>query len=165
MKTLHVLLASSDRVTMNRIEALVHDICFERVLVEFTRTARVDDFEKLGSCSWLDLIIFSPDNLSSGTQRSSRNVFPEAIRAVREIRKRALMPLVAFGISEDDKMQVYEAGVDIVAGRLLEVDSLRAELTRVLNLPSPARKQAPVSASFFGRLFQLKKRVAKSAVA
>ena len=153
MKTLHVLLASSDRAAMNRIEALVHDVCFERALVECTRTARVDDFEKLGSCGWLDLIVFSPDSLLSASQRNSRNIMREAIRSVREIRKRTLIPFIAFGVSEDDKTQVYEAGVEIVLGRLLESDQLRAELTGVLNLPAPLQKVAPTRWGALGRFF------------
>ncbi len=61
MKTLNILLGSSDRTATNRIEALLRDLCFERAMVECTRTARVDDLEKLGSCGWMDAIIFSPD--------------------------------------------------------------------------------------------------------
>jgi len=140
MKMLNILLGSSDRTATNRIEALLRDLCFERAMVECTRTARVDDLEKLGSCGWMDAIIFSPDNLLSGGRRGLRNVMAETIRAVRQIRKRNLIPFVAFGVSEDDKVQVYDAGVEVVLGPLCESDELRSELARILNLPAPIEK-------------------------
>jgi len=156
MKTLNVLLGSSDRTASNRIEALVHDLCFERAMVECRRTARMDDFEKFGYCGWMDLIIFAPDNLlASAGQRGFRQVMLASLRIVQQIRKQSLMPMIAFGVSEQDKMQVLESGVDVVLGPIWESTQLTAELARILNLPVRIENQPSSSRwHFLGGLFR-----------
>jgi hypothetical protein len=146
MKRLHVLLASSDRTGINRIEALVHDLCFERVMVECKRIAKLEDFEKLSLCSWMDLVIFSPDNLLTSGRTASRNLLAESLRSVRQARKGRFLPFIAFGVSEHNASEVLEAGVEVVLGPVWDREQMRTELGRVLNLP--ARVEEPVPAKW-----------------
>src|SRR5258706_10938761 len=87
MKKLNILLVNSSRDGSNVIEALVRDVCYNRAIVECTRTARVDEFLRMICCEWLDLIIMPPDNLLPGTNhRRFLGSMAEAIRAVQAIR-------------------------------------------------------------------------------
>src|ERR1041385_68480 len=141
MKRLHVLLASSDHAAVNRIEALVHDLCFDRVMVECKRTARLDDFKKLSRCRWIDLVIFSPENLLGSGKPGLRYLLDETLHSVRQVRSQRFLPFVAFGVSEENATEVLEAGVEVVVGPVWAREQLGTELGRVLKLP--ARVEQP----------------------
>jgi len=143
MKRLHVLLGSSDHAAINRVEALVHDLCFERVMVECKRTAKLEDIAKLSLCGWMDLVIFSPDNLLTSGKAAFRNLMAESLRCVRQTRRERLVPFVAFGVAEENASAVLEAGAEVVLGPVWSSEQLRTELSRVMNLPP--RTQKPVA--------------------
>ena len=140
---MHVLLASADRASVNRIEALVHDLCFDRVMVECKRTAKVEEFERLSLCPWMDLVIFSPDNFLASARTPSRNVLTESLRGVRQVRNQRFLSFVAFGVSEENATEVLEAGVEVVLGPVWEREQFRTELARVLKLPGRVEQPAP----------------------
>jgi hypothetical protein len=136
MKTLNVLIASSDRASANRIEALLRDVCFERVMVDCKRSAQIGDIEKHARVGWTDLTILSPDHLlSSSRQRGFPQVMAESLHLIRHIRKQTLMPFIAFGVSAEDTTPVLDAGVETVLGPLWNADYFKNELERILRLP------------------------------
>src|SRR6478752_6657189 len=103
MKRLHVLIASCDRTTANRIEGLLQDVCFERFMVDCRHTTKIADIEKLARVGWTELTILSPDNLLSASgQRGFRQVMAESLQLIRDIRKQALTPFIAFGVPEQN---------------------------------------------------------------
>jgi DNA-binding response OmpR family regulator len=136
MKTLNVLLCNSDRRVANLIEALVRDVCYNQAVVNCTRSAQVEDFIIQARERECDLIIVAPDDLLlAGGRRVPRGSISEAVRAVREIRERRGMPIIAVGISAEFEVALLEAGVDRVMEIPFNCDKLKSAVRQVLNLP------------------------------
>jgi len=156
MKTLHVALGNTDRAVNNRIEAILHDVCFDRALIECARTARTDELVRLACCQWMNLVIFAPDNLLPMTgQKAPARPFAEALRTARVIRSETQVPMIAIGVSEHDKLDLLEAGVNLALGIPFPAEAFRREAEALLNLP-PTESLAtdelnPASAGWFGR--------------
>ncbi len=156
MKTLHVVLGNTDRAANNRIDAILHDVCFERAVIECARTARSDELVRLACCQWMDLVVFAPDNLlPMAGQRMAGGAFAEALRTARVIRSETLIPMIAIGVSEHNKLELLEAGVNLALGIPFPTDAFRREAEALLNLPpkeAPASDQvSPAASSWFGR--------------
>ena len=137
MKTLHVVLGNTDRAANNRIEAMLHDVCFERAVIECARTARSDEMVRLACCQWMDLVVFAPDNLlpTPGLRRGS-GPFAEALRTAAVIRSESQVPMIAIGVSEHNKLELLEAGVNLALGIPFPAEAFRREAESLLNLPS-----------------------------
>ena len=156
MKTLHVVLGNTDRAANNRIEAILHDVCFERAIIECARTARSDELVRLASCQWMDLVIFAPDNLlpTPGLKRPG-GPFAEALRTAAVIRSESQIPMIAIGVSEHNKLELLEAGVNLALGIPFPTEAFRREAESLLNLASTetlaTENLAPPTSRWFDR--------------
>jgi len=156
MKTLNVLLCHSDRRVNNLIEVLVRDVCYNQAVVNCVRSTQVEDFIIQARERECDLVIVAPDDLlPAGGRRVPRGSISEAIRAVREIRERRAVPIIAVGISVEFELALLEAGVDRVLDLPFNCDKLKSEVREVLNLaewvePAAAPERWPL----FGALMR-----------
>ncbi|HEV2394000.1 MAG TPA: hypothetical protein VG146_16730 [Verrucomicrobiae bacterium] len=158
MDTINVLLANADRRTNNLIEAMILDVCFNQAVVHFVRALRIDEFATAGSRAAFDLILVSPDNLlPEATRRNGSVGIEEVTSAVREIKRRHKNPIVAFSVPTDAEYYMTEAGAEVVLGRPFAMDSLRAEVRRLLRMPAHVHEVVEVPApnrwAFAQRLF------------
>ena len=149
MKTLNVLLCHSDRRVNNLIEVLVRDVCYNQAVVHCSRSAQVEDFIIQARERECDLIILTPDALLpvSG-QRVPRGSISEAVRAIREIRQRRVMPIIATDASAEQELLLLEAGVDRVMESPFNCDKLKSTVREVLNLSESVEPVLPVRSSF-----------------
>ena len=144
MKTLNVLLCNSDRRVNNLIEVLVRDVCYNHAVVNFARTAQVEEVIIQARERECDLIIVAPDDLlAAGGRRVPRGSISEAARAVREIRERRGMPIIAIGISLDFELALLDAGVDRVLDLPFNCDKLKSAIREALNLAEWVEPAAP----------------------
>jgi hypothetical protein len=156
MKTLHVVLGNTDRTANNRIETILHDVCFERAVIKWSRTARSDELVRLACCQWTNLVLFAPDNLlpTPGLKRAG-GPFAEALRTASLIRSESLVPMVAIGVSEQNKLELLEAGVNLALGIPFPGDAFRREAESLLNLPptetTPDECVSTVTSGWFDR--------------
>ena len=136
MKRLNLLLCISERRVNNLVEILVHDVCYDQAIVNCIKTTKVDELIFRGSCEEVDLIVIAPDNLRVGSnQRPARGSREEALSAVRLIKKQRLVPIIAVGVSPDEKLSLLEAGADSAFGGLFDQEAFKAEVRRELGLP------------------------------
>jgi hypothetical protein len=156
MKTLRVLIASSDRPAAKRIEGLLLDVCFERAEVDCRCSPNLADIEKLTRFGWPALIILSPDHLlvPSG-QRGFRQIMAESLQLIARIRKQTLTPFIAFSVSEQENTRVLDAGVEAVFGPFWDGDQFKSEIERALRLPARVNQVAePTRWQFLSGLFK-----------
>jgi DNA-binding response OmpR family regulator len=134
MKTVNVLLCYSDRRVSNLIEVLVRDVCYNQAVVHCTRTVRVEDFIIQARERECDLIILAPDELlPSQGQRAPRGSIALALRAIREIRQRRTMPIIATSVPAEQESLLLEAGVDRVLELPFNCDKLKSVVREALN--------------------------------
>jgi hypothetical protein len=145
MKTVNLLLASSDRRVNNIVEAAVRDVCFEQAVVECTRATGVDEFLRQSNSGWVDLIMVEPDNLlPTSKRRGLRPSLEQAADAIRSLKSQRSTPVVALNVAPQNQMALLEAGVDNTFAFPLDSDALKTELRRLLNLSEPV-EAAPSS--------------------
>lgn len=144
MKTVHVLLANSERRTNNLIEVALRDVCYDHALVQCAFTRRLDEALHRGSSEEFSMIFLAPDHLVSGPpQRASRCSTRDGAAAIRTLKSRRSVPIVAVGVRPHDELPLLEAGADRVFGVLFDSDSLRLETRRLLHLPEPVLQPEP----------------------
>ena len=135
MKTLNVLLCNSDRRVNNLIEVLVRDVCYNQAVVNCIRTAQVEDFIIQARERECDLIILAPEDLlPAANRRVPPGSISEAVRAIREIRARRVMPIIATGTSAENELLLLEAGADRVMDLPFNCDKLKSAVREALNL-------------------------------
>lgn len=151
MNTVRILLANSDRRSNNLIEVALRDVCFEQAHVDCYTTTRLDEVLHRGCLGEFQLIILSPDNLVTGPpQRAARCTMDEAVAAIRTLKIRCPVPVIAVGVRPLSELAMLEAGADAVFGILFDRDKLRAELRRVLHMPEPVQAQPEANRWSFG---------------
>src|SRR5208283_1890250 len=102
MKTVNLLLGSSDRCVNNLLEAAVRDVCYPHAVVECSRAQRIDEFVRQGRSKWANLIVVAPDHLLPMlNRRASRLASDEVANAIREIRTRHDAPVFAVNVAAD----------------------------------------------------------------
>jgi hypothetical protein len=146
MKSVHVLVANSDRRLNNLIEVAVRDVCYEQVLVEYETTFRLDEVIHLGCAREFGLIVLAPDHVVIGPpQRASTAKLNDAVRAIQTVKQYRDVPLLVVGIKPHDEMALLEAGAAHAFGILFDRDRLRSEIRLALGLaelveqPEPSR--------------------------
>lgn len=117
---MHLLLGNSEQLLTNFIEVLAQDACADRGLVRTTAVRTVEALILEGLTGRFDLAIVVPRNLiPDGASIRIYNPFSEAAQAVRILKKRSAMPIVAAATLEDDSAEariLWEAGVDGLMG-------------------------------------------------
>jgi len=150
MKTINLLLGNSDRRINNLVEVAVRDVCYDLAVVECHRTARLDELTQRGSCGDFDLIIIAPGHLVLGlVRRNPRDPIEEAVRAIRTIKEHRAVPILGVAVPAEHELRVLMAGAENVFGAFFNVEVMKSEVRRVLNLaekveePAPARSSRP----------------------
>jgi hypothetical protein len=154
MKTVHLLLGSSERRLNSFIEATVLDVCYNRAAVQCTRTSRLGEFVRLSGFGGVDLMILAANHQlpEPGRTESDSEVL---VQAVWTAKNQCSAPLMVLGVASELEYRIREAGADAVAPARPKAEELKAELNRILSLPAP---EEPVSrqsgwslAALFGR--------------
>ena len=136
MTTVKLLLANSDRRSSNLSEVVIRDLCFERAIVECTRTSRIDEFLFLGTREQFDLIIVAPDHLVPEPSRKMAHVpVDEALRGIRRIKRQCAAPVIAVCVPAGYESALIEAGADAALGLFFRSEALEAEIRNVMTLP------------------------------
>ena len=155
MKTVKLLLANSDRRSSNLIEVVIRDVCFERAVVECTRTSRIDEFLFLGTREEFDLIIVAPDHLVPEPSRKTAQVsVDEAVRGIRRIKRHSSPPLIAVCVPQGYESVLIEAGAEGTLGLFFRSEALEREVRRVLTLPERVEAAPRVRWSLVGTLLR-----------
>ncbi len=155
MKSVKLLLANSDRRSSNLIEVVVRDVCFERAVVECTRTSRIDEFLFLGTREQFDLIVVAPDHLMPEPSRRTAQVsLDEALRGIRRIKRQSSAPLIAVCVPQGYEPVLIEAGAAATLGLFFRSEAIEAEVRRVLTLPEQVEVAPQVRWSLAGALLR-----------
>jgi CheY-like chemotaxis protein len=159
MKTINILLASGERRTNNLIQTLVLDVCYNQAAVNCFQTGRVDELLARGGREGIDLVVVHPGHLSPEPSRRSQTVkIAEVAQAIRAIKAQRFVPVIAVGVSAEDELPLFEAGADGVLRNPFNSEALRAEVTRLLQLPQPVQEAEQTRRSlvaFFARGLEL----------
>jgi hypothetical protein len=136
MNTVHLLLACAERRLSNPVEAAIRDACYEHAIVACTRTARVDDFFRLGCKDGFDLIVVTPENqLPMPSQKTtSDGLVEESLNAIRTIKSQRFTPIIAVAVAPEYEGLLAEAGADSVLIRPFDSEGFKLEVRRLLGL-------------------------------
>src|SRR5258708_3436126 len=155
MKNIKLLLANSDRRSSNLIEVVIRDVCFERAIVECTRTRRIDEFLLLGTRVQFALIIVAPDHLVPELSRKTAHVpVVEAVHGIRRIKRRSSAAVISVCVPQGCESVLIEAGAEATLGLFFRSEALEAELRRVLVLPEQIEAAPQVRWSLVGALLR-----------
>ncbi len=151
MKTVNLLLASSDRRVNSIVEAVVHDVCYEQAVVQLTRAPGVEEFIRQSGCDWLDLILVAPDSLlPAGNRRGARVTLEQTAEAIRSLKRQRSTPVLAVNVPPENQLTLLEAGLDNAFAFPLDSDALRVEVRRLLRLSERVEPVEPSKASLLG---------------
>ncbi len=161
MKTINVLLASTERRTNNLIQAVVLDVCYDRAAVNCIQTGRVDELQARGAREGFDLVIVSPGHMVAEPSRRSKTVtLEEVAHAIKRIKLWRPVPVIAVAVAPKEQPVMLDAGADGVLGIPFNGDAMREELSRLLELPELESEPEPARGgltTFFMRGLQLLK--------
>ena len=154
MKTLQMLLGCSERRTGAIIEATVLDVCFNRAAVKTTKVLRLSEFTRWASCGGAELMILVANHLLPDP-RLGEVTQEQLVQSIWLAKNRSSAPLIVMGAPSPHEHRFVEAGADATVSSMLNLDKLRAELNRVLDLPAPEEELEPEPrwslTSLFGR--------------
>lgn len=158
MKTIHLLLASSDKRSANLIQAAVLDACYDRAAVETIRTSRLDELVTLGCFDRIDLIVLAPGKLQPAPKAQDPVVTAQEVaQAIYTLKRFSARPVLAVDVRAQDELLFREAGADGIFGFPFEGDSLKARVHKVLQLGGNGLEKEeakPSLAALFLRGFQ-----------
>jgi DNA-binding response OmpR family regulator len=158
MDRINLLLANADRRTRNLVESIVHDACYNQVVLECARTARVDELAYEAWSYEFQLVILAADTLQP--EPSRRGVawvqLDEILLAIRNIKSHRVTWVIVTGATPENEFLILEAGADAVLLRPLVPEKLKFEVRRVLELTevSDSEEAAPSRWSLSGALFR-----------
>jgi DNA-binding response OmpR family regulator len=153
MKTLYLLLGSTERILNTLVETTVLDVCYDRAAVQCTKAGRLGEFLRTGSLGRFDLLILAPDRLLSEPGRAEASS-ETLVQSVWTLKNQSSAPLITLGAPPEEEYRLLEAGVDAFLPLPCSRDELRAEVERLLNLPavaSPPRQKSWSLSTLFGR--------------
>src|SRR5258708_38568739 len=114
------------------MEVGIRDVCFERAVVECTRTNRIGEFLFLGTREQFDLIIVAPDHLVPEPSRKTEHVsLDEPLRGIRRIKRHSCAPLIAVCTPQGCESVLIEAGAKATLGLFFRSEELDTEVRRV----------------------------------
>ena len=142
MDRLNLLLGIAERRTGNLIEAAVLDACYEQAVIEFARTARVDELSLWGSRGGFDLVIVAVEHLLTG-RKAGWVPLEDTLEAIGEVRRRVPTPLLALVTSTEYEVALLGAGADVVLPMPFEREILKSEVRKLLRLPEPVGREEP----------------------
>jgi hypothetical protein len=134
METIKLLLAHSDRQVSNLIEVAVLDVCYDRAVVESSRTSRLDEFIRQGGLRDFDLIVAGAGHLFRDRNQQAWAAPEEVAQAMETIRVQRSTPIIALTASGGAVEALLEAGADSVLRCPLNAEQLKTELRALLDL-------------------------------
>ncbi len=121
MKTYHLLLGNSERLLSNFMEVLTQDACADQAVVAIQSVRTVEGLILQGLTGRFDLMVVVVNNLvPDRTFPQSQDAFAEAADAIRLVKKRCGLPVLAIAAFTDrlqEEALLRRAGAD----RLLEL--------------------------------------------
>jgi hypothetical protein len=136
MRTLNLLLGTSDRRISNLIEVMIRDICYNRAVINISRVGRLDEFIERGKREAFDLVIFAPDALvPAGRQTVTPRSVALGLRQMRAVRTHQEMPIIAISVSPEQELPLTDAGTDCVLGLPFRFEDLKSAVRLYLKLP------------------------------
>ncbi len=139
MKTVQLLLGSSNRNVSVELEAMVLDVCYNQAVVHCTRTGRVDELVAFGCRDGFDLILVASNNLFSVRNRGAGWAgIDEVTRAVSIIHGERSTPIIAVGAPAEHEFLLMESGAHSVHGFPLNAGELKPEFREVLRVSPDA---------------------------
>lgn len=154
METIKLLLAQADRRTSNLVEVAVLDVCYDRAVVNSTRTARLDDFLRQGTLWDFDLIVVGAENLFVDRRQQTWAEARQVAEAIESIRVHHSTPIVALANDPQCSEMLLEAGADAVLPLPLNTDQLKTELRPLLNFNGVDEVEEVSRWSTLGSLFR-----------
>ena len=114
MKTIRLLLGSSEAIFNALITTAVQKVCGQRATVRCTTTVRVDEFLAKACAEDFHLVIFiAPDNLlPDPAQPAGRGPLQEALRIVHTIRASRSFPIIVLSSQPEWSRALLGAGVN-----------------------------------------------------
>ncbi len=147
VRTMHLLLGNSERLLTNFIEVLVQDACPERGLVRTTGVRTIEAFILEGLTGRFNLGIIIPKNLlPDGAATRIYNPYSEAAQAIRVLKKRCSMPIIAAAAVEEHSIEVQmlrAAGIDGLVELPFHPDQFAAAIHEVVNRKSQQEVRKP----------------------
>lgn len=116
------------------VEVAVLDVCYDRAVVESTRTSRLDDFVRQGSLWDFDLIVVGADELFQDRRQEGSASATEVAKGIEDVRVQHTTPIIALTASSVAGQVLLEAGADVVLPLPLNADQLKTELRALLDL-------------------------------
>jgi DNA-binding response OmpR family regulator len=154
METIKLLLAHADRRVTNQIEVAVLDVCYDRAVVQSTRTARLEEAVRQGSLWDFDLIIIGAGNLFADRAQQAWAGLEAVAEGIRTIRSQSSAPIVALSGSPEWLDTLREAGAHSVLRFPFNADQLKAEVRPLLDLNGHVETAEPNRWSSLGSLFK-----------
>ncbi len=149
MKTVNLLIASSNRRINNLVEAAVHDVCYDQAVVQCIRVSGVDELLRASTCNWLDLIMVAPDALIPAQNRRARVTVEQTAKAIRVLKSQNSTPVLALEVAPENHLALLEAGADNAFAFPVDSEALKTEVRRLLSLAEQAEPAAPGGWSLF----------------
>jgi len=135
MKTIKMLLASSDRRSANLVQAAVLDACHNKAAVETIRTSRLDELVSLGCYDGIDLVVVIPGALEAAPKSRVIRVTPDLVaQAVQSLKHYSVRPVIAVDVRPQDELLFREAGADAAFCFPFDSGTLKARVRRCLQL-------------------------------
>jgi CheY-like chemotaxis protein len=133
MKTIQLLLAYADRLSANRIETAVLDVCYDRAVVQSTRTSNLEELAHQGSLRDFDLIVISADELFADRKQQAWASAPDIAAVVEAIRAQQNTPIIALTALPQTSQLLLDSGADSILPLPLNPDQIKAELRHLLD--------------------------------
>ncbi len=154
METIKLLLAHSDRRVTNQIEVAVLDVCYDRAVVQSTRTARLEDATRQGSLWDYDLIFLGAEGLFADRAQQTPASLEAITEAIRTIHSQSSAPIVVLSSRPNVRQILLEAGAHSVVELPFNAEELKAEMRPLLDLNDYAEAGQPSRWSGLGSLFK-----------
>jgi len=133
-------LGNREELLNDFIEALFHEVCKGKALVQCIRTAQVEDLVREACDREFDLIVPVPHNLvPEASPPTPMGFIVEALRSIRAIKAQWPTPIVTIVAPEERSKYeplLLEAGTDCVLELPFEGDQLTSAVSRLLLLPA-----------------------------
>jgi DNA-binding response OmpR family regulator len=155
MKTIHLLLASSDRRAGNLVQAVVLDACYNQAAVETIRASRIDELMALGCRDGIDLVVLTPGKLQPTAKSQSPVITTTEVgEAIATLKRYSVRPVLVVDARTQDETAFRNAGADGVFSFPFDGGALKQKVHRVLKMTEAPEPGVPERPSLAGLLLR-----------